>query len=101
MSKQEFNQLTELEKLFIMKEWENKIVFESTIVRNAVLNAEQNMNRKKNSRFIELHKKRQKKMDRNYTTNALQVILANEELEGKLWVDQIYNANGLRKPRKQ
>lgn len=39
-----------------MKEWENKVIFESTMLRNAVLNAEQNLNRKRNSRFIDLHK---------------------------------------------
>lgn len=60
MSKHDFEELTEVEKNFIMKEWENKVIFESTMLRNAVLNAEQNLNRKRNSRFIDLHKKRQK-----------------------------------------
>lgn len=41
MSKHDFEELTEVEKNFIMKEWENKVVFESTMLRNAVLNAEQ------------------------------------------------------------
>lgn len=57
MSKHDFEELTEVEKNFIMKEWENKVIFESTMLRNAVLNAEQNLNRKRNSRFIDLHKK--------------------------------------------
>lgn len=56
MSKHDFEELTEVEKNFIMKEWENKVIFESTMLRNAVLNAEQNLNRKRNSRFIDLHK---------------------------------------------
>lgn len=100
MSKSEFDQLTELEKLFIMKEWENKVIFDSTMLRNAVLNADQNMNRKRNSRFIELHKKRQQKADVNYNANALQAISENEQLEGKSWIEQIYQANGIRKPQK-
>ncbi|EAC7885192.1 hypothetical protein [Listeria monocytogenes] len=99
MSKRDFEELTEVEKNFIMKEWENKVVFESTMLRNAVLNAEQNLNRKRNSRFIDLHKKRQKKADVNYTVNALQAISENEAKEGKAWIDRIYGANGLRRPK--
>ncbi|EPF1794469.1 phenylalanine racemase [Listeria monocytogenes] len=99
MSKRDFEELTEVEKNFIMKEWENKVIFESTMLRNAVLNAEQNLNRKRNSRFIDLHKKRQKKADVNYTVNALQAIFENEAKEGKAWIDRIYGANGLRRPK--
>ncbi|MBC1481986.1 phenylalanine racemase [Listeria sp. FSL L7-1485] len=99
MTKHDFEELTEIEKNFIMKEWENKVIFESTMMRNAVLNAEQNLNRKRNSRFIDLHKKRQKKADVNYTVNALQAISENEEQEGKGWIDRIYQANGLQKPK--
>ncbi len=99
MSKQEFDGLTELEKHFILKEWENKIIFESTMIRNAVLNAELNVNRKKNSRFIELHKKRQQKADANYNQDARQAIEENEAREGKRWIERIYQANGLRRPK--
>ncbi|MBF2513849.1 phenylalanine racemase [Listeria marthii] len=99
MTKHDFEELTEVEKNFIMKEWENKVIFESTMLRNAVLNAEQNLNRKRNSRFIELHKKRQKKADVNYTVNALQAISENEAQEGKAWIDRVYGANGLRRPK--
>ncbi|EGF6981969.1 phenylalanine racemase [Listeria monocytogenes] len=99
MSKHDFEELTEVEKNFIMKEWENKVIFESTMLRNAVLNAEQNLNQKRNSRFIDLHKKRQKKADVNYTVNALQAISENEAKEGKAWIDRIYGANGLRRPK--
>lgn len=99
MTKHDFEELTEVEKNFIMKEWENKVIFESTMLRNAVLNAEQNLNRKRNTRFIDLHKKRQKKADVNYTVNALQAILENETQEGKAWIDRIYSANGLRRPK--
>ncbi|WP_239256920.1 phenylalanine racemase [Listeria ilorinensis] len=99
MSKQEFEVLTELEKHLILKEWENKIVFESTMMRNAVLNAELNVNRKKNSHFIELHKKRQQKADAHYNQNARQAIEENEAKEGKRWIEHIYQANGLRRPK--
>ncbi|MBC1823631.1 phenylalanine racemase [Listeria seeligeri] len=99
MTKHDFEELTEVEKNFIMKEWENKVIFESTMLRNAVLNAEQNLNRKRNSRFIDLHKKRQKKADVNYTVNALQTISENEAQEGKGWIDRIYQANGLSRPK--
>ncbi|MEG7729997.1 phenylalanine racemase, partial [Listeria monocytogenes] len=32
MSKHDFEELTEVEKNFIMKEWENKVIFESTML---------------------------------------------------------------------
>ncbi len=44
-------------------------------------------------------KKRQKKADVNYTVNALQAISDNEAKEGKAWIDRIYGANGLRRPK--
>ncbi|AQR76383.1 hypothetical protein ERICI_02994 [Paenibacillus larvae subsp. larvae] len=97
MSKRDFDELTEKEKLFIRKEWENKVIFESTMTRNAALNAIANANRKKNSRFIELHKKKRERANKEFNTAAIVVITQTEEREGKGWVDEIYKANGLRR----
>ena len=62
-SKAEYLALNEVEKALIMKEYENKIVLDAIMQMNAFLNAYTNANRKKNSRFIDLFKKRNKQME--------------------------------------
>ena len=66
-------------------------------MRNAVLNAEANINRKKGKKFIELFPKKQK-ADKDYNENAVKNILDMEEKNGKSWVDLVYKANGMKKP---
>lgn len=97
MNKSEFDSLTEKEKMFIRKEQENHFIHETTWMRNAVLNAEANINRKKNKRFIELFPIKQM-ADKEYNENAIQNVLAIEQEKGKSWVDRIYQANGMKKP---
>lgn len=97
MSKSEFDSLTEKEKMFMRKEHENHFIHETTWMRNAVLNAEANINRKKNKRFIELFPIKQM-ADKEYNENAIQNVLAIEQEKGKLWVERIYQANGMKKP---
>lgn len=99
MSKAEFDMLTEKEKMFIRKEHENKFVSETTWMRNAVLNAEANINRKKGKKFIELFPVKIR-ADRDYNHNAIKNVLEIEERNGKGWVDLIYRANGLKTPKK-
>lgn len=100
-SKREYNELTELEKMIIRKEYETKTVNDMTHLRNAVLNAISNANRRKNKKFIDLFKKKQAKADIEYNKNAIEVILEVEEKEGKSWVDKIYRQAGQRKPQKK
>lgn len=71
-----------------------------THLRNAVLNAISNANRKKNKRFIDLFKKKQAKADVEYNKNAMEIVLELEEKEGKSWVDKVYQRAGQRKPQK-
>lgn len=94
MSVTEFNQLTEREKLFIRKEHENKFIKDLTWMRNAVINAEANVNRGKNKSFKELFPKNNK-ADVEYNENAIQNITQMEEEKGKDWVSKIYKANGM------
>lgn len=98
MSKSCFDSLTEVEKMFIMKEHENKLVLDATQIRNAVLNAELNANRKKGARFIELFKKKQEKADVMFNQEGIKTVLKMEEEQGKDWVQRIYDANNLKKP---
>ncbi|KYG34908.1 hypothetical protein [Alkalihalobacillus trypoxylicola] len=100
-SKAEYNQLTELEKAFIYKAYEDKVVNESTFARNAHLNAIVNSKRKKNKKFIDLFKKSRKKVDKEFNQNAESIIKQTEENEGKSWVDKIYSMSGQKRPTKK
>ncbi|MBU5594918.1 phenylalanine racemase [Amphibacillus sp. MSJ-3] len=100
-NKQDYNELTELEKMFIRKEYESKLVNDMTHIRNAVLNAVNNALRKKNKKFIELFKKKNEKVDLEYNLKAVDVITEIEERDGKSWVDKIYQASGLKKPQRE
>lgn len=99
--REEFLKLTELEKAFIRKEFENKVVSENTHIRNAVFNAYSNANRKKSKKFVDLFKKAQQKADKDYNTNAISVVVEMEQNQGKSWVDKLYRANGMKRKSKQ
>ncbi|MGM0239865.1 phenylalanine racemase [Enterococcus sp. AZ103] len=97
-TKEEYQQLTETEKLFIQKEYERKTINDATYMRDAVFNAVSNALRKKGAKFQELFKKKQSKADVEFNESAVDVVLSLEERDGKSWVDKVYAANGLRKP---
>lgn len=97
MSVSDYHSLTETERMFIRKAYEQKFMSDTTWMRNAVLNAEANVNRKKSKKFIDLFPKKQK-ADKEYNENAIQNILEMEEEQGKSWVDKVYKANGMQKP---
>ncbi|MBC1937189.1 phenylalanine racemase [Listeria grandensis] len=101
MSRTEFEGLTEVEKMFIRKEYENKFIHDTTWARNSVYNATVNANRKKNTRMQELHTKKQSKADVEYNENAIQIVEEMEAVQGKSWVDMIYQANGKQKPTRE
>lgn len=88
--------MTELEKAFIRKEYESKVIFENTQRRDAVFNAYVNANRKKNSKFQPLYKKKQEKADVEFNKNAAKTIEEIEKRDGKSWVQKIYKAAGLK-----
>lgn len=100
MSRKEFDQLTETEKMFITKEYENKFIHDTTWMRNAVLNATGNANRKKSAKFQELFPKKQAKADVEYNTKAAEVIERIEKKNGKGWVERILQRNGMKPSRK-
>jgi len=100
-TKEDYLALTPKEKAFIMKAWETKLVSETTHFRNATLNAVNNALRKKNKKFIELWKKKQKKLDKNFAEFSIDSVIKTEEKEGKSWVDKIYRANGMTTPKRK
>lgn len=96
-SKRDYEELTPREALFIRKAWEDKLVSDNTLMRNAVLNAVSNVLRKKNARFRELWKKIQAPVDKEQAKENIQIVMEIEEKEGKSWIEKIWEANGIRK----
>lgn len=95
--REEYLKFTEVEKAFIRKEYEMKVVSENTHLRNAVFNAYINANRKKNKKFIELFTKKQEKADIEYNQNAMKTVEEMEKRDGKGWVDKLYRAIGMKR----
>lgn len=98
--KRDYLDFTELEKAFIMKEYESKTVTDNTHTRNAFFNAYANANRKKGKKFQELFTKKQEEADIDYNLKAIEVVINMEEHQGKSWVDRIYRANGMKTRKK-
>lgn len=98
-SKRDYLELTDTERMFIYKAYENKEVSWSTLVRDAVFNAVGNALRKKNKKFQKLWKKRSKKADKELIRETTVTIMEIEQKE-KGWIDRIYKANGMKKPRR-
>lgn len=99
-SKRDYNELTEVDKAFIRKAYENKVVTESTLIRDAVLNAIANYHRKRGKSFMKLWKKKPKKTDRIKVADDLKLVTEIEAKETG-WIDKIYAANGWKKPKRK
>lgn len=99
-SKRDYLELTDTERMFIYKAYENKTVSWTTLVRDAVFNAVGNALRKKNKRFQKLWKKRTKKVDRDVIRETTNTIIDIEKGE-KGWIDLIYKANGMKRKKQK
>lgn len=99
-SKSDYQELTPREAIFIRKAWEDKLVSDNTLMRNAVLNAVSNALRKKNSRFRELWKKLARPVDKEQAVENVKIAHEIEAKEGKDWIDRILAANGLTRRKK-
>lgn len=82
--------------MFIRKAYENKVVFDSTILRDAVMNANYNLNRKKGKRFRKLWTLigRITKTEKQTYKENVEKILQIEKEKPTNWIDKIYQANG-------
>lgn len=96
-TKADYNALTEREKMFIMKAWEEKQVLQTALINKAVSNAVCNALRKKNSRAMPLWKKKPKKANKEQSKALISDIEKIEKTQGKFWVDKIYKANGIKR----
>lgn len=103
LSKKEYGELTPAEKAFIYKAWEDKIVRDTTYIRDAVMNAEYNVNRKRGKRFRKLWTplgRITKTEKETYRENRKRILQIEKEKPTK-WIDKIYQVNGWkRKSRK-
>lgn len=100
-TRKDYDDLNETDKLFIRKAWEQKVVNDTEFMRNAHLNAIVNSKRKKSKKFIDLFKKKQKKVDKQYNKNAEATIFDVEKNEGKSWVDKLYAGIQRKRPTKK
>ena len=103
MSKSEYQEFTPAELIFIRKEWENAVVFDSTLTRDAVMNAEYNVNRKKGKRFRKLWTKLGKitQTEKKTYEDTKKRILEIEKEKPTRWVEKIYEANGWKLNKKK
>ncbi len=55
-----------------------------------------NANRKKNSKWIELWKKKQKQLNKETVEGNLNIVKETDKKEGPSWIEKVYEANGLK-----
>ena len=101
-SKSDYEELTPRERAFIYKAWEDKLVSDTTFLYNAVFTATYNCNRKKGKRALKLWKKlKVRKANMEVVQENMSTIMQIEQKEGKDWIAQIYEANGLKPPERK
>ena len=100
-SKADYNALTPIEMAFIRKAYEDRVVFESTVLRDAVMNANYNINRKKGKPLKKLWTRIVKltKSDKTVQKKNVDLIQKIEKKETG-WVRRLYEANGWIKKQK-
>ena len=86
-------ELNEVEKAFIVKEYETKHVLEMTGIRNAFFNAYTNANRKKGRKFNSLFNKRMKNAEKTANEQAdikSKILEIDNQDANKDWVSKLY-----------
>ncbi len=100
-TKADYEQLTPKEIAFIMKAWETKVVNDTTLMRNSVLNAVSNAMRGKGKKFTELWNKKRAVLNEEVAHKNLEIVESLEKDDDKTWVDLVYAANGMRVPSRK
>lgn len=99
-TKRDYDELTMTERAFIMKAYENKIVTDSTIERNAVANALANCFRKKGKREIPLWRRKLNHKQIEKQKRLLDKAKQNEKNDDKEWIKKVYQNVGKSKRKK-
>lgn len=98
-SRADYDALTQKEKAFICKAWEERTISEAYNIYNAVYTATYNVNRPKRKRALRLFKKSGVQRANMETVHEdMKIIQEVEQSEGKSWIDLIYKASGLPAP---
>lgn len=101
-SKSDYEALTQREKMFIYKAWENKQISEMSNIYQAAFTAHYNVGRPRNKRALKLlKKKKQRKANMETISENLNIIKENKEKEGNAWIERVYKANNLRVPERR
>lgn len=98
-TKQDYESLTPAEVAFITKAWEDKLVRDTTYIRDAVLNAVANALRKKRQKFRKLWRKAGT-VTEDQRADMRQKIRTIEQIEresGKGWMDLILKNAGIKR----
>lgn len=85
----DYDALTQRQRAFILKAWEDKTVQDSTLLRNAVLNAVSNAMRGRGKPFRELWKKRQKRADQETVREQLRIAREADAQDGGAWLEKL------------
>lgn len=103
MSKKEYGELTPTERAFIYKAWEEKTVRDTTYMRDAVMNAEYNVNRKKGKKFRKLWNPvgSLTQTEKRTYEDTKKKILDMEKEKPTNWVQKIYQVNGWKLKKKE
>lgn len=89
-TKSEYDQLTPLEKLMIMKAYEDKVIEDTSSMYRAVITATYNVNRGKGKRALKLFDFKSKKVaDKQYYNETLKAVQENIKNEGMDWIKKI------------
>lgn len=86
--------MTPTEKAFILKAYENKVVQETSLLRDAVLNAGANLMRKKSRRFIPLWKKQNENVNIEEIENDIEILKTANAKNKTNWVEKIIKGGG-------
>lgn len=97
-SKADYEALTPKDKVFIVKEWENKKVLDTNLLYRAFYTATYNLNRKRGKKALKLWKSPQKSVDKENMRATIKSLLEAENKSSKDWVARIYEANGRKPP---
>lgn len=101
-SKTDYEMLTQKEKIFIYKAWENRQAAMVMNIYNAVFTAFYNVNRRKNKPALKpLKKKSRHRTDIKTVKNNIKIVKQAEKEEGNEWIRTIYRANGLKPPERR
>lgn len=93
-SRADYDALTAREKAFVLKAWEDKTVRDTTLLRNAVLNAVGNALRKKGKPFRQLWARRQQRADADAVRAQIRAVREIDAKNKGAWLKKLRAAYG-------